>query len=68
MQHIKEIAKAEYDNGVTGAGKEINWYAAVLYSDQVLKYFVFDEPYNVLISDFFDMTNKDNPIITMTFV
>lgn len=63
MTHIKEITKRVYDQAIKGGvATEINWFAIVDYQFGPTKYFVFDEPYNVKVSDFFDMTNKDNPV------
>lgn len=67
MSHIKEVNNAQYEEGIkpNSVASEINWYALVMYQDGTVKYFVFDEPYNVKVSDFFDMTNKDNPVASI---
>lgn len=68
MSHIKELTKDEYKMALKGdIGRQINWFAVVGYQDGTTKYFVFDEPYLVKVSDFFD-TKQENPVVTISMV
>lgn len=55
---LREITQEDYVNA-SDIAHEINWYAVVTYQDNSIRYFVFDEPYNVKISDFFDRKGEN---------
>lgn len=61
---IIELTKDAYDRYNNSTEEAKYWLAIVCYQNGV-KYFKFDEPYSVKVSDFFDKANKDNSIISI---
>jgi hypothetical protein len=60
---IVELTENAFNNTRrNSAANEIYWFAIVDYSDGDRKFYKFDKPYDVKVSDFFDKFNKDNTV------